>query len=194
MINVLGIFKNTLSKVQQKPIDTLSRLESSLKRNAEEIAATVVLEEKKPISSAKANKMFKEASQMLDEYLKMDTLKLFSDAPLYLKINFVLHAFKLSNIDDDSHVDWKAVNMFLHDNPIPFDFNVNIPEVFTCIEEIVYANAAMFMALRDIQPFYITQCKSCDNDFSLKYGEIKFYIENDLYIPRKCTDCRKNKQ
>lgn len=37
-------------------------------------------------------------------------------------------------------------------------------------------------------------CKACGNTFPLAAGELAFYWRNDLFVPKRCPDCREIKK
>lgn len=163
-----------------------------------EIAATVeaididyVVDSKAQINgSMLSTKLFANSSKMIDEYLTQDSLNLFINAPLFLRINFILHAINLTNAKKNS-VNWNKVTNFLYANQIPFDYNINLPRVINSATDLSKLNSRIYMALKDIDPYHKALCKSCNEVFYLKYGELKFYVEKDLYITKKCLRCRK---
>lgn len=137
----------------------------------------------------KNTRLFGSSSKMIDSYLEQDTMNLFMDAPLYLKVNFVLHALNLTR--SKGNVDWTRITNFLYDNPVPYDYNIDLPRMITSINELSKLSSKIFMALRDIEPYHQALCKSCNKPFTLKYAEMKFYVEKDLFITKKCSNCRK---
>ena len=186
---MFNMFKKSSSK-----FDSKSKYESEAASASENLSFDFIKNNtaiKPVVSNEKANKMFVKASQMIDEYFKDDVVELFSEAPLFLKNKFVLHAFALSGSLDN--VNWGDITDFIFGNPIPYDYNIDLPAIIVSIDDLKYLDSMMFMSLKDIKPFHKSNCKSCGNDFELYYGEIKFYIHNNLYIPRKCQSCRKNK-
>ena len=37
-------------------------------------------------------------------------------------------------------------------------------------------------------------CKDCKDGFYMSLGEINFYWKNDLFIPKRCPDCREKRR
>lgn len=120
----------------------------------------------------------------------MDNIPVFSNTPLFVKLSFILN-FINDFTTSDRDINWELINSILKNSNLDYDYNINIPTNFHSLDQLYSLRTAIFMAANDVLPFYEQECKTCVNTFTLNYGEIDFYINNNLKVPTHCKACIK---
>ncbi len=120
--------------------------------------------------------LFKEA---FDNFLK--------EATMFSKLTYLLNT-TTQDINAGTEIDWELIYGYLRKYPKYGDFNIfGRPESFKDLYQI-YEN--LHVASLGLQPWQEHKCKSCGKKFFLNYGEVNFYINKKMSLPKRCKSCR----
>ena len=151
---------------------------SEITTSYEELANAGLLRGNKP------QKLYKKASASLIEIYNNPIV---TSSPLFVKIGFILNC-----IVYDINVDWNLVNKIIFKDKEEYDYNIDVPERFTSVEQLFELRSNIYLASSDKKPYYTAIYKSCGDRFALNYGKISFFISRGLKVPKRCMECRKN--
>ena len=146
------------------------------------------------VSTRRAQNEFMKASRLLASALSDDapTYGSLYKAPLFIKLSFFLNCITGSIIREED-LDWGTINRVLSER-IQYDYNIDVPEKFSSIEQLHELRTRIFMAINDLYPYYMDICKDCAQVYYLNYGELDSYIKKNLNVPKRCELCRKTKK
>lgn len=147
------------------------------------------------ISNKKANQEFLRSAKAINEFLKGGITKFntnsISKEALFVKLSIIINPDS-DYLSEDTEEQWAIVNSLLS-KKISLDYNIDIPEEFNSMDQLLELYSRIRLAVNDLSPYLELQCKDCNSTFVLNYGEIVFYVENNLYVPKRCDQCRKAK-
>lgn len=111
--------------------------------------------------------------------------------PLWMRFNYLLNSINKAITDGhtEADIDWDKVNELLATNVNEYDFNC-FKRIET-IEQLVWTRADCIAASIDSDGIWQEHtCKDCGQNFIMSYGEVRFYEEKKLHVPKRCKSCR----
>ncbi len=120
--------------------------------------------------------LFKEA---FDRFLK--------GASMFNKLTFLLNMTSRAQTEG-SEIDWELIYGYLKKYPKMEDFNIitkpqSIQDLYQIYENLHYGSLGL-------GPWQEHTCKTCKEKFFLNYGEVQFYLNRKLFLPKRCPSCR----
>lgn len=128
------------------------------------------------------------AFQLANKIATKESLKYL---PVVMRVNYLLNTTFNNDIADES-IDWKTVNEILTSNIEDVDYN-SVKEV-NSFEELKQLKISIECAMADLEPWITRKCKDCDENFSMFFSEIDYFVSRDLHLPKRCSKCRKSRK
>lgn len=128
------------------------------------------------------------AFQLANKIATKESLKYL---PVIMRVNYLFNTMYNKDIANES-IDWKTVNEILSSNIGECDYD-RVKEV-NSFEELKQLKINIEIAMADLEPWIIRKCKDCDENFSMFFSEIDYFISRDLHLPKRCSKCRKSRK
>lgn len=106
---------------------------------------------------------------------------------VYIAVRSLLNQITIHNIPDD-HVDWDHINDLIKNcEDYSNCYNI-IDPVFHSRDEMEVYITQEFLAVCDhkFTPYRKGICKDCKEEFTMTLGELDFYLQKKLNIPKRC--------
>lgn len=128
---------------------------------------------------------------MIIRAMQEDALRRMS---MFMRVRFILGSIVRNDKNlEDSDINWDKINEVLHYPTSDKDYNI-IPEKVSSVQQLIDINDGINMASIDLGSWQVHKCKDCGGVFYLTYGEVMFYKNHDLAIPKRCSDCRHSRR
>jgi hypothetical protein len=135
---------------------------------------------------------FEETNAKVQEWFYSIQDEFLRTKPMWLRLGYIsnLVAQMLSHGHTDEDILWDKVNEYLSVNVDEYDFNCF--DKITSSQQLFEANErARTIPILGIGNWQKHVCKDCEQTFYMTYGEVKFFEEKELHIPKRCKFCRK---
>lgn len=134
-------------------------------------------------TNRKVNELFK---TIQDDFLRT--------RPLWMRLNLL--ANQVGNALSQGHtgedINWGKINEYLTENLDEYEFNCF--DAVKCPDELFEVRADCIFASSGISPWQKHVCKDCGETFYLMYGEVEFFRNKELHVPKRCKDCRNKRK
>lgn len=120
--------------------------------------------------------------------IQMQTLLSF---PMWMRFNWLCNTInnQLARGHTEDEINWDKVNEILTTNVSEYDFNF-FKRIDT-INRLVFVASDCQVASLDSDGIWQEHiCKDCGKPFIMEYGEVQFYKNKGLHVPRRCKACR----
>lgn len=110
--------------------------------------------------------------------------------PLWMRLNLL--ANKVGNALSQGHtgedIDWGKINRYLTENVDEYEFNCF--ELVKCPDDLFEVRADCVLASSGVHAWQKHTCKDCGEVFYLTWGEVEFFRNKELHVPKRCKACR----
>lgn len=113
------------------------------------------------------------------------------ELPLFMRLNYILNNLYRNENNEiiEGMIDWKNINDILTKNVDDTDYQF-IKEVKS-VKEITQLKLDIEFAMADLQPWKISKCKDCHEEFHMNFSEVMYFLEKGMKLPKRCPECRK---
>lgn len=110
--------------------------------------------------------------------------------PIMFRLNYLMNSFVgKENENADELIDWNLVNEIITTNIDEFDYQFT--RKVNSYEELKDLRIEVELAYADLQPWRTSKCKDCHEDFHMHFGEVLYFGEKGMKLPKRCPACRK---
>lgn len=110
--------------------------------------------------------------------------------PLVFRLNYLMNSFiGKENENADELIDWDLVNEIITTNIEEFDYQFG--RKVNSYEELKNLRIEVDLAYSDLQHWRASKCKDCHEDFNMNFGEVLYFVEKGMKLPKRCPACRK---
>jgi len=111
-------------------------------------------------------------------------------SPVALRVSYFLNT--LNKVDEKFSIDWNLIYGYLRKYPFPNDFN-NF-EKPNSIEDLIDISHKIALATFNFEFWRKETCIDCHKTFYLSKSEIDFFLDRNLYLPKRCKECRNSRR
>ena len=110
--------------------------------------------------------------------------------PMWMRLNLLSNKVgtALSQGYTEADIDWGKINKYLTENIGEYDFNCI--DTIKCSDDLFEVRDDCISASLDMGIWQKHTCKDCGETFYMTFGEVDFFKNKELHIPKRCKKCR----
>ena len=86
-------------------------------------------------------------------------------------------------------IDWREIDSIILMHKEYYDYQLH-RGIITSVKDLFEEKEEAFLAFENKEYWHIRLCKNCEDEYGLYKSEVKFYLNKNFSLPRRCKKCR----